>query len=292
MESWLEAALRATQSWFADHGWRILLILFLADATRRFGMIFIGKLIERSINKSERFENDRDRKLRSDTVISMVGSILKATMWAVVILIVASELNILRLLLPLMAVGGVLSLLLGFGIQTFVKDFISGVFIVVENQYRVGDIVSLTANVGGAVEGRVIRITLRTTVLRDEDGSIHFIPNGNITRSSNLTLDYAKVNIPLTLPFAVDFEALGKSINSLGKSMQQEDTWRSSIIEAPYYHGVQSMSEDKVVVEVRAKTLPAEQWTIASELQKRLAELIHTNKSFAAKDEKKSKKSK
>lgn len=287
----MEVALTATQSWFLEHGWKIVLIILGATFIRQFGEAFVGQLIHRSLRHAERFENDRDRKLRADTLTSLIGSVLKVVVWIIAAICILSELGVLRALAPFLAgalaVGGVLSLLLGFGIQTFVKDFISGIFIVAENQYRVGDVVAITSTVGGVVEGTVTRITLRTTVLRDQDGAIHFIPNGNITRAANQTLDYAKINIELTLPFATRFNEVEKQINLLGKQMEQDDSFRHKFVQAPYYHGVQQITDGSVVIEVRAKTIPAEQWKIASALRQRLAALLHQQNSFAPKKTKK-----
>ncbi len=290
-----DAIFDALQSWALDHGWKIILILLVASIVRRFGEAFLGKLIQRSVQHSERFENDRDRKLRADTLVSLIGSVMKVLSWLVIALLVLSELGVLKVIAPILAgalaVGGVLSLLLGFGIQTFVKDFISGIFIVVENQYRVGDVVSLTAT-GGDVIGTVIRITLRTTVLRDNDGAIHFIPNGNINRAANQTLDYAKVNVELTLPLNANFDKAEREIAALGLTMGHEELWQRSIVQAPYYHGVQTFDNDHVTVEVRAKTVPAEQWRVSSELQKRLAKLVSDHDFFVAKKQKTPTKSK
>lgn len=287
----MEIAWSAAQSWFLEHGWKIVLILLSATFVRRFGEVFVGQLIHRSLRHTERFENDRDRKLRADTLTSLIGSVLKVMVWIIAAICILSELGVLRALAPFLAgalaVGGVLSLLLGFGIQTFIKDFISGIFIVAENQYRVGDVVAITSSVGGAVEGTVTRITLRTTVLRDQDGAIHFIPNGNIARAANQTLDYAKINIELTLPFAAKFQEVESAVNALGQKMEQDDSFQHKFVQAPYYHGVQQISENNVVVEVRAKTIPAEQWKIASALRQQLATLLDTHDSFLPKKAKK-----
>lgn len=287
----MDIAFIATKSWFLEHGWKIVLILFAATLIRRFGEVFVGKLIHRSLKHSDRFENNRDRKLRADTLTSLVGSVLRVVVWIIAALLILSELGTLRALAPFLAgalaVGGVLSLLLGFGIQTFVKDLISGIFIVAENQYRVGDVVSIMSSVGGAVEGTVTRITLRTTVLRDQDGAIHFIPNGNIARAANQTLDYAKINIELTLPFTANFQEAEEYINALGEKMAQEKIFHHKFVQAPYYHGVQKIDEDTVLIEVRAKTVPAEQWKIASALRQQLAGLLHERDSFSSKKRKK-----
>jgi len=276
----LHQIVQETGSWFATHGWRIIAILGVCSLVRRFGVAFISRFINHNIEASGRFENERDRKLRANTLVGLVDSVLKITTYAIATLLILSELNVLRLVAPLLAGAGVLTLLVGFGIQTFVKDFISGIFIVAENQYRVGDVVSLSSSVGGSVEGTVVRISLRTTVIRDNDGAIHFIPNGNIVRAANQTLDYAKVNIELTLPISADFDAAEQAIGALGLTMGKEELWEHTIVQAPYYHGVQTFDNDHVTVEVRAKTIPAEQWRVSSELQKRLAKLISDNDFF------------
>lgn len=276
----LEAAFQATQSWFFDHGWRIILILLASAVFSRFGLAFFSRVIQRSISTSERFENARDRKLRADTLTSLIGSVIKVLSWTAIVILVLSELGAFAYFAPLFSSAVAISLVLGFGIQAFVKDFISGIFIVADNQYRVGDFVSIHMSVGGNVEGTVIRITLRTTVLRDNDGAIHFIPNGNIARTANQTLDYAKINIELALPVSADFDKAEKEISALGLTMNKEALWHHSLIQAPYYHGVQTFDNDHVTIEVRAKTIPAEQWRVSSELQKRLAKLVSKNNYF------------
>ncbi len=285
----LEAALAATHSWFFDHGWRIILIILASGIINRFGLMFFSRIINRSIETSERFENARDRKLRADTLTSLIGSVLRVVTYTAVGILVLSELGAFTYFAPLLSSAVAISLVLGFGIQAFVKDFISGIFIVADNQYRVGDFVSIHMSVGGTVEGAVVRITLRTTVLRDNDGAIHFIPNGNIARAANQTLDYAKVNVEVTLPIGANFDKAESEINSLGLTMSKEELWHHTLLQAPYFHGVQTFDNDHVTVEVRAKTIPAEQWRVSSELQKRLANLISVNDYYETK-KKKSKK--
>jgi small conductance mechanosensitive channel len=123
-------------------------------------------------------------------------------------------------------------------------------------------------------------------VLRDNDGSIHFIPNGNIARAANQTLDYAKVNIEVALPIEADLDKAEKEISALGIAMSKEDLWHHTLIQAPFYHGVQKFDKDVITIEVRAKTIPAEQWRVSSELQKRLAAMVSSNKSFEKKKSK------
>jgi small-conductance mechanosensitive channel len=113
---------------------------------------------------------------------------------------VLRELNALQALAPFLAGAGIVSVIIGLGAQTFIRDFVSGLFIVGENQYRVGDVVEIGGGIGiGTIEGTVTRISTRTTTLRDADGALHVIPNGGIMRAANKTLDSAKVNIEVTL---------------------------------------------------------------------------------------------
>lgn len=281
-----DTVLTASQSWFSDHGWKILLTVIIAGLVQRFGAKFFGRIVTSGVESSGRFENARDRKLRADTLTSLVGSIIKFVTWTAALVTVLSELGIIAYLAPLFGSAVAISLVLGFGIQAFVKDFISGMFIVADNQYRVGDFASITTLVGGDVEGTVVRITLRTTVLRDNDGAIHFIPNGNIARAANQTLDYAKINVELTLPLTADFDTAEKMINALGATMNKEEVWHKNLIQAPYFHGVQNLENDHVTIEVRAKTIPNEQWRVSSELRKRLAVLISTHGNFDHKQKK------
>lgn len=279
----LEAAFAATQSWFFDHGWQILLTIFVAYIIRQFGVAAFRRIINRSVASSERFESKRDKKLRVDTLTSLVSSIINVVTGIGITVMVLSELGVFAYFAPLFGSAVAVSLVLGFGIQAFVKDFISGIFIVAENQYRVGDVVHIHPSVGGGeFEGVVVRISLRTTVIRDNDGAIHFIPNGNIARAANQTLDYARVNVEIELPLSADFDKAEKEFNKLGLMMHKEEQWQKCLIQAPYFHGVQKYEGDHVVVEVRAKTIPAEQWRVSSELNKRLASLISSHNKFEA----------
>lgn len=283
----MEVALKATQSWFLDHGWKIVLIMLAASLMRRFGMIFVSRIINRSIKNSERFETNRDRKLRADTLVSLIGSILRIITWFIVAALILHELNILKALTPLLAGAGIASLIIGFGTQTFIKDFVSGIFIVSENQYRVGDVVEIGGGVGvGSVEGTVTNISMRTTTIRDNDGAIHVIPNGGIMRAANKTLDSAKINIEIELPLNAQVDRFETAINALGQNMSAETKWHDRIIESPHFHGVQKFTKEHITVEVRAKTVPAEQWHVSSELKKRLAALMFKEDFFAEKTKK------
>lgn len=279
----IDSAWAAMQSWFFDHGWKIVLIIIIAILVRHFGMLFFSRVIARSVENSSRLENARDRKLRIATLNSLFESIINILTALIIGVLILSELGVFRYLAPLFSSAVAISLVIGFGIQTFVKDYVSGIFIVAENQYRVGDVVHIYGVSGGDFEGTVIDISLRTTEIRDIDGTIHFIPNGNIARAANQTLDYAKVNVEIELPIGADLDRAEKEIGALGLTMSKEEDWQRSLIQAPYFHGVQCFEKESIKIEVRAKTSPAEQWRVSSELQKRLAKLVSSEKFFEKK---------
>lgn len=283
-----DTTLEVLRLWFLDHGWRIIIILLVAILVRRFGVALLTRLVNHSVEASERFENARDRKLRIETVRSLMSSVVNALTGIAATVMILSELGAFAYFAPLFGSAVAVSLILGFGLQAFVKDFISGIFIVGENQYRVGDVVHIYPSVGGGeFEGTVIRISLRTTLIRDNDGAIHFIPNGNIARVANQTLDYAKVNVEVPLPLSADLDKVEKEVGALGIAMSKEDLWHRALVQAPFYHGVQQFDHERIVVEVRAKTIPAEQWRVSSELQKRLVKLVESHNHFKKKTGKK-----
>lgn len=278
-------------AWMSDHGWNILIIIVVATLVRKFSMIYISRVIARSITNSERYETKRDRKLREQTLTGLIDSMLRIATWMLVLVLVLRELGALQALAPFLAGAGIVSVIIGLGTQTFIRDFVSGLFIVGENQYRVGDVVEIGGGIGiGTIEGTVTRISTRTTTLRDVDGALHVIPNGGIMRAANKTLDSAKVNIEVTLPLGADIDAFERSVNHLGQAMTQEEIWQKRILESPHFHGVQTFDQDSILVEVRAKTVPAEQWHVSSELKKRLARLVNQENLFVVTKKKPKKK--
>ena len=152
-----------------------------------------------------------DAVKRRNTVISLASTVSK------VVIAISASIIIFRLLLPnldltpLLASAGIVGIALGFGAQSLVKDVISGIFIMSENQYRVGD----TVEIEGA-SGNVERVSMRTTVIRDISGNVHFIPNGSITQVTNKTLGYSAVNFTITIEPDSDIDKVAKIINKIG----------------------------------------------------------------------------
>lgn len=172
-----------------------------------------------------------------------------------------------KALAPLFASAGIIGVAFGFGAQSLVKDFLSGVFIISENQFRVGDIIDIEG-FGGTVE----RIGIRSTVLRDADGNVHYFPNGMVQHVINKTMGYSMARFSLTVAPDTDIDHLVKVINKTGLSLTGEDAWRDKILEAPHFINVGDFNASFVEIIVSGKTQPSDQWSVMSEMRKRLIE--------------------
>ncbi len=168
---------------------------------------------------------------------------------------------------PLFASAGIIGVALGFGAQSLVRDFLSGVFIITENQYRVGDIVDI---MGAA--GKVERVGTRSTVIRDSDGNVHYIPNGTINHVINKTMGYSISRFTLQLEPSVDIAQVTEIINATGQALSTESKWKRKIIDPPKFIAVGDITGRSVELTISGKTQPSDQWAVTSEMRKRLLE--------------------
>ena len=166
---------------------------------------------------------------------------------------------------PLIAGLGLVGLAVGFGAQNLVKDVINGIFILAENQYGRGDVVTI-ANISGVVED----MNLRRTVLRDLDGTVHFIPHSDIVTSSNLTKGYSRVNLNVSISYDTDLDHAIEVINRVGKEMAADPLLMKSIKDAPHVLRVDNLGDSGVELKVIGDTVPLEQWTIMGEFRLRI----------------------
>ena len=172
--------------WFLDHGIKILGIIIGAYVVRRFGSTVVERTIRKAI-VGDSFLTKQAEKKREDTLIQVANGTLKIVVWLVALLMIVSEFGIA--IGPIIAAAGILGIAFGFGAQYLIRDMIAGLFILLENQYRIGDVVDLTGT-----SGEVEKISLRTTIIRDFNGTVYHIPNGEIKKAANKTKDFARVN--------------------------------------------------------------------------------------------------
>jgi small-conductance mechanosensitive channel len=166
---------------------------------------------------------------------------------------------------PLLAGAGVVGVAVGFGAQSIVKDIVSGLFLLIENQVRVNDVAVINGK-GGLVE----EINLRTTVLRAEDGSVHVFPNGSIQSLSNLTREYSYYVFNLSVDYKEDPDHVAKVLKEIADQLQSEDPYHSAILAPLEVMGVDQLGDFAVLIKARFKTLPGQQWLIGREMNRRI----------------------
>lgn len=166
---------------------------------------------------------------------------------------------------PAIAGLGVVGIAVGFGAQTLIRDWLAGIFIVLENQYSEGDVVRI-AGVDGVVEA----FSLRRTTLRDLDGTVHTVPNGQITVASNMTRLWARVNLDVSVGYDTDIDRATEIINRVGEELQTDPDWAPRLLEPPSVVRVNALADSSVALKVLGQVRAAEQWAVAGELRKRI----------------------
>ena len=157
------------------------------------------------------------------------------------------------------------SIAVGFGAQYVIRDFFTGLFIILENQYRVGDVVKI-----GEITGTVESINLRMSVLRDIDGTVHHIPNGEIKIASNLSKEFARVNLKIGVAYDSDIEKVIKLVNQVGQELAKDPEWKNKILQAPEFIRIDNFADSAIIIKILGETKPLEQWEVLGELRKRL----------------------
>jgi small-conductance mechanosensitive channel len=168
-------------------------------------------------------------------------------------------------LAPLFASAGIIGVALGFGAQSLIKDFLSGIFIISENQYRIGDIIEIEG-----FSGTVERIGTRSTVMRDVDGNVHYFPNGMVQHVINKTMGYSMARFTMLLHPDSDIDAVSEIIDRTGKELSEEDVWKDKILSPPAFVSVGEITGNSVEIIVAGKTQPSDQWSVVSEMRRRL----------------------
>lgn len=261
-------------NWLRDPGAAILVILVLGWLGRHFGGMVITRIVRRFV-RSTRFNElpAVDVRKRQDTLISLFTVLWRSLVIIIVAILIFQEIFPNIDLTPILASAGVLGVVIGFGAQSLIKDFLSGVFIITENQYRVGDVVDIE----GAA-GTVEHITIRSTVLRDADGNVHFLPNGNVMHVINKTMGFSRVNFSLAVDPDTNVDRLADIINEIGEKLAEDEKWRDKILEAPHFLNIASFSDLAIEVNITGKTQPSAQWSVTGELRKRLLKTFAKHK--------------
>lgn len=267
MPDWLNAVLDKIALWLEAHAVTILVIFIIAIIIHLVGRKLVGRTIRKVVNIDTPLPGDIViEKKRQDTLIRIIDGLLGIIVWVVAIMMALSEAGIP--IGPMLAAAGVAGLAIGFGGQYLIRDLITGMFIIIENQYRIGDTIQIEAT--NVIFGEVEDITLRKTTLRDIDGSVHHIPHGEITIVTNLSRSYSTVNLDIGISYGADIEKAAAVIDRVGRELSEDPDWRDEIIEAPAFLRVQDLADSAVILRIRGNTRPGEQWNVAGEMRKRV----------------------
>lgn len=209
-------------------------------------------------------------KKRMDTLDSLGGKTLQSFIVIIAALMILGQLGLD--IGPAVAGLGVVGIAVGFGAQSLVKDYLNGALILVENQFGKGDVIR-AAGVAGSVED----FTLRRTTLRDLDGVVHTIPNGEIRVASNLTRVWSRINQDVTVAYGTDIDKAIEVVDKVGREMAGDPTWKRRVLEAPRVERVEALAEYGVTLKILGTVRAAEQWAAGGDFRKRLLAAFKAN---------------
>ena len=280
-------------TWLVDRPVKVLFIVLLALLTRRIVHKAIDGLIDRLMSERSSEEKDAVRaaeasssmlrrevlsgklaslrnrtdraRQRAKTLGMLFKSIASAAVGTVTLMMLLGEFDIN--LGPLLAGAGILGLGIGFGSQSLVRDLLSGIFMLIENQYGVGDYIDV-----GEANGTVESLGLRTTRLRDKYGTLWHIPNGEIRRVGNMTQSFSKIPMEIDVAYDTDLDLAMETMKTVADGVWNEQLEEATIVEEPTVSGIQNFGADGITIRLSVKTEPGEQWSTARVLRKRIKE--------------------
>ena len=259
--------------------WREDTMTFLRhDAPKIVFVLVMAYLLTRMARAVARKTTDLHvRKLPSGVRVQQVRTVASVvTSIAVVVIFFVAALQVLSILGfnlgPMLASAGIAGLAIGFGAQTLVHDFINGFFILLENQYDIGDTVRI-AGVKGAVEG----MNLRHTVLRDDDGTVHFVPNSAIQIVSNTTRDWSQLALRVTVAYSEPSEKVVKLLREVGEEVRGDPAFAEDIVGAIDVPGIERVGNGEAEYLMLVKTRPNKHFGVSRELRRRIKECFEKN---------------
>jgi small-conductance mechanosensitive channel len=249
---------------FAQTSLRIVLIVAAAAIAIRFVRLALGRF-EIILNRSGQSPGavPGASTMRIRTLMNVLLTIVVGMVWFLAVLTILGQVGIN--IGPILAGAGVVGLAVGFGAQNLVKDLVSGFFLLLENQIRVGDVAVINGT-GGLVE----TITFRTIVLRDQAAVVHVFPNGAINTLANMTKDWSAYVIDIGVAYKEDTDRVAEIMRRVAEEMQSDPAYASRMLEPIEILGVDAFVESAVIIKARLKTLPLQQWAVGREYRRRL----------------------
>ncbi len=247
--------------WLRTSGLRLLLIAAASVLLVRLLSSLVDRILHLMANGSGVTISEAEKRAR--TMASLLRTVGTAFIIVVAVLMALREIGLD--ITPLLAGAGVAGLAIGFGAQSLIKDVIAGFFILMEDQFHVGDVIQ-----AAGVSGQVERMSLRTTIVRDLQGTVHFIPNGEIKVASNLTKEWSRAVLEVGIDYQEDLDRTLHVLAEVGRELAADASSGPMVLEPPQVLGVESLGESQVTLRLLLKTLPSKQWDVARELRRRI----------------------
>ena len=232
----------------------------------RFAIKRLKKTLVKHSVKSENVDTIESEK-RINTLTGIVWGLLRIILWAIYIMLILQQFRVN--IAPILASAGILGLAVGFGAQELVRDFISGFFILLEDQVRTGDI-AIIDGTGGLVE----KIALRTITLRDFSGIVHIFQNGKISNLSNMTKEWSAMVFDIGVAYKENTQEVMDLMKQVGDELQNDPNFKDNIIEPIEVFGLDEFADSALIIKARIKTRPVKQWQIGREYRKRLKDVF------------------
>jgi len=255
---------QSTFDWLSNNGVRVLISLIVAFLIDILSRWVFGSVIEKIIVRSKIGDlGISERKQRAKTIRNVFEKTVTATVIIVAIIVILSELGLK--VSSLLVGAGVIGIVIGFGAQSIIKDILNGFFILVENQYDIGDVVGINK-----LTGTVTEFNLRRTVIRSLDGIEHTIPNGKIGIVSNRTKHWSKAMLDVPVDYDSDVDKVMKIIDRVGEELAKDKDYKDFIINPLHVLGLDEFSESGLIFKVLGKTKAQKQWRVKREFRRRL----------------------
>jgi len=251
------------ERWTLEHGTGILLIFVIGVVLWMLLKRFLPPIVRRYTARPVRGESREGMRKRADTLIGVFMGAGRVIIIIIAAFMILSELDIN--IAPILAGFGIAGIAVGFGAQYLIRDLIAGIFILIENQYRVGDVAKI-ADIAGLVE----QVNLRKTVLRDLDGIVHHVPNGEIRVASNYSRHFARVNLNVPVSYGTDLDFAISVINRVCQEMAAEERWSKVIRSVPQVLRVDKLGDSGIDIKILGDVKPLEQWNVTGELRLRI----------------------
>jgi small-conductance mechanosensitive channel len=248
--------------WLIIHGLKALVIIIGAYILNKIAQKSIVKIVKMAVVGDGYLFVEAERK-REETLTRIFSYVTSILIVLVSFIMFLQEIGIP--VGPILAGAGIVGLAVGFGGQYLIRDIIAGFFIILENQYRIGDVVNFDGT-GGLVED----ISLRMTTLRDLDGTVHHVPHGEIKKVANLTKYFSRINLNIGVSYNSNLEHVIAVVNRVGNELATDPMWEDSIIKAPAFLRVDDFADSAIIIKILGETKPIKQWDVAGELRKRL----------------------